>query len=233
MRILALLCASCLPVAGLADVTFFSDLLSFEFFNSTHGYVLGVGTETFEENSMGSGEMANCDDPLVQGVANGPFPTGLDHALTIQSNTLGGAPSEPSPRGDEGLLAMSEGVGYGEVSDIVLSAYGDDSLDIILPAGDFRSVSFNVLTLFGDPVEVRVYDRNDNLIGQADTQAKPWGIFLGLGVEPGAPALGRINLYAPQHDWEGADNVDVFYVPEPGSLVALLAAGLALSRRRA
>ena len=224
-----------LPAMAQAQLTFFADPNSFTDFNPSQGYISTIGPETFEENTLGTSEETWPNDPLTYGVPNDGFPTGLDHNLTIQSNTLGGNASQASPRGTAGLYAMGLGIGYGEVSDIVVADISNDSFDIILPAvGAFRSLYFDALSIYSDPVQIQVYDQNNTLLGQANNMpASAAGNFVGLGLDlASADTIGRVNIFAPGVDWEGADNIEVYAIPEPGTLSLLTIVGLALLRRR-
>ena len=61
-------------------------------------------------NNSPSGNVA-INDPLTPGVANGPFTSGLDHPITLQSNMSGGNPASPNPRGTSGLRLWNSGSG--------------------------------------------------------------------------------------------------------------------------
>ena len=67
--------------------------------------------------------------------------TGLPN-LIVQSNVLAGNPTDPAPRGVGGLVAASQGAS-GAVSDIVVTNFGADSLDLIFM--DAKSVVGNNL----------------------------------------------------------------------------------------
>jgi formylglycine-generating enzyme required for sulfatase activity len=181
-----------------------------------------LGVETFEENNSPSGNVA-INDSLTAGVANGVFTSGLDHPITLQSNMSGGNPASPNPRGTSGLRLWNAGSG-GAASDYVTAGNVDattrvDSLDIILnPADRIRAVSFNpIRTNVAFPVEVRVYDTDNNLLEEmTSVAADPAGTnFVGI-VATAGELIGRINIYAPVAGPEGADNIALFAAGIPG-----------------
>ena len=236
MRVIALaILVVVIPAMAQAQLTFFTDPNSFADFNTSQGYLSNIGPETFEENTLGTSEDAFPNDPLTYGVPNEHFPTGLDHNLTIQSNTLGGNATQVSPQGATGLWVMEKEIGFGAVSDIVVANFSNDSFDIILPTiGAFSSLCFDAISINSDPVQIQVYSQTNALLGQADNvTASAAGNFVGLGLDQvRGDTIGRVNIFAPGVDWEGADNIEVYVTPEPGTLSLLALAGLALLRRR-
>ncbi len=89
-----------------ADIIFFAnDAAGFVAAQTASGNTT-LGTETFEQSTVAPGTFAVFDDPLTQGVPNGPFPTGLTVPMTIQSNVLGGAATSPSPGGTSWLPSL-------------------------------------------------------------------------------------------------------------------------------
>lgn len=225
-RALCICLMAALPALAAADVIFFSVESEFNNQIASRGLTPGFGPEDFEENSMGTGETHPLNDPLTQGTANGVFPAGLSHAVTIQSNMLGGAAVNPSPRGMNGLVAIANGAGYGEVSDVVLSNFQVDSTDLIFPSPTY-AVAFDALSLNGTSVRVEVYDAANSLLGQAIMSARISGVYAGVASDL---PFTRINIWDSGGRSEGADNL-MGYVPEPTGL-ALLALATALLRRR-
>ena len=162
-----------------------------------------LGVETFEENNSPSGNVP-INDPLTPGVANGVFPSGLAHPITLQSNMSGGNPVSPNPRGTSGLRLWNAGSG-GATSDYVTAGNVDattrvDSLDIILnPADRIRAVSFNpIRPNVAFPVEVRVYDTDNNLLEEmTSVAADPAGTnFVGIVTTAGDADRSHQHLFA-------------------------------------
>ncbi len=130
----------------------FFDQAAFETFNQSEGKVL-KGTEDYEESILGPSDFDLFDDSLESGVPNSPdgfpFPDGMTGLpnLVAQSNLGGGNPMDEDPRGVEGLAAVSNGFA-GAVSDVVVTHFGVESLDLIFT--DQKSgVGFNPISFFG------------------------------------------------------------------------------------
>jgi hypothetical protein len=201
-----------------------------------------LGVEDFEGSTLLAGVQA-MNDPLVQGVANSLYPTGLAKPVTVQSNIFGTAAVTPSPRGLQGLAALAAG-SAGATSDVIVANTFTDSLDLIFSAADqIRGVGFNTLNFqFTENVLVQVFNTSNALLGSTTIAANPAGDNH-LGIEAtGADVIGRVNIFSIAEGNEGADNIELFSastvtrVAEPASL-ALIVSGLmgrqlSLRRRR-
>lgn len=220
-------------------------------FNTAASAFTFKGTENWEESTLAAGNIANFNDPLAPGVANGPFPTGTIAAagVTAQSNTLGSAAATLSPRGVGGLATAS--VGYvGTPSDQVSPNSPNDSFDLIInPSGNYSgAVGLNPLFFdFGatsststpGTVVVKVYDQTNALLGSQTVNGVDYSAtaFLGM-VTTGGSNIRRVNLWASTNtanSTAGADNIAVYgALPEPSSTMLMLGAGMAglLQRRR-
>lgn len=232
-----------------AAILFFTDQATFTAAQSSAGNTL-LGTETFEQSTAAPGSIVALNDPLQQGVANGPFLTGLTQPITIQSNTNGGNAATRSPLGAGGLAAAAAGNSTGVTSDSIFVEDPANSLDLILTsAPQLGGVSFNPLNSnafggagAGNTLQVQVFDLNEVLLGTTNVIANPMGTnFFGVQVTD-TNTIGRINLFNLSSSVEsaGVDNVSLFQavvtpVPEP-STYAMFAIGLltlvAIQRRK-
>src|SRR5262245_41944473 len=92
-------------VPAQASVVFFSnDAAGFAAAMATN---ISLGVEDFESSTLALASIQAMPDPLVQSVANTPYPTGLTKPVTVQANTLGGFANTTSPHGTNGLFAAS------------------------------------------------------------------------------------------------------------------------------
>ena len=202
-----------------------------------------IGVENFEGSTLTPGAIVGFNDPLTQGVANGPYPAGLTQPITVQSNLSGGAPTNPNPRGVNGLAALSAGAA-GNVSDIVTTNFVADSLDwIFAPADGITGVGLNPLSLLPTgTLEIRVFGTSNNLLGTTTIAGDAAGTnFLGIQAT-GGDLIGRINFFSLVNGVEGGDNAQLFregrvvggVIPEPASLTiwALGAIGCAVGAYR-
>ena len=218
-----------------AGVIFFPDA---GVFAAAMAGATSLGFENFEGSTLAPVSIVGFSDPLTQGVPNGPYPAGLTAPLTVQSNLLAGLAVTASPRGADGLTAVSSGF-FGAVSDVVLANTFVDSLDLIFATPDQVSgVGFNTLSFaFAGGLVVQVYNTSNTLLGSAFTSGDPGGTnFLGIQAT-GGDLIGRINIFSPDNRAEGADNVQIFgpAAPEPASLalMGLSLLGLAMRHRSA
>lgn len=211
------------------------------FFNNTAAFAgamagaTSLGVEDFEGSTLAPGIIVGFNDPLTQGTPNGPYPAGLTAPLTVQSNLLAGSAVTTSPRGLEGLAALSAGLA-GAVSDVVIANFFDDSLDLIFAAPDQVSgVGFNTLSFpLAGGLVIQVYSTSNTLLGSAFIGGDAVGTnFLGIQAT-GGDVIGRINIFSPDIRAEGADNVQIFgpAAPEPASLALLGVSVLGLAIRR-
>lgn len=170
------------------------------------------GTENFEESVTGPNRGVAVNDPLKGGVPNPPeFPAGLAQLnLTVQSNLGGGNPAQPNPRGASGLAHFTPPAG-GFVTKVVIANFFVDSLDLIITPDDNCPCK---TAIAGNPVRftnagnvnIRVYDVNNNLLGQQNFPNSPQGTGF-AGVISNGPCIGRVNLHDPGNGAEGLDNI--------------------------
>ncbi len=213
-------CAQDCP--GACPCTIFNNQAEFEAFNQEEGKIL-KGIEDFEGSTLPPESVAGLDDPLCGGIPSAPpgtpYPVGLTQlSMCVQSNTLGGAPSVPSP--SDGLAAASAGY-LGGVSDVVRSNTFIISWDLmlisppVLPGeeDDHTGVGFNTLTVLGgSTVDIRVYNKGNALLASDISPADPagsnfWGVCC-------ADPIGRINIFDPASGSEGADNIQLWLAAE-------------------
>lgn len=223
-------------LANAQGVLFFNDQGTFRQMAVAHGKIM-KGIEDFEESVLGPAAVAGLNDPLMAGVANGPFLNGLTglNNLVIQSNMGGANSAQLNPRGVGGIVTASAGFGGVVASDIVLANTFVDSIDLIFTSPK-TAIGGNPLSLFNaGNLRVDVYDTFNNLIGTGNTFGTNGGTTF-LGVLSMGPAIGRINLFgnvAGVTQAEGLDNIEAWeMVPEPGTMAALSLGALALIKRR-
>ena len=200
------------PAPAQGGLMWFTDRAAFEAFNQSAGKVL-KGIEDFEESILDPNDVDGFDDPLEFGVPNlpdgFPFPNGMTGLpnLIVQSNLLGGNPTNEDPRGVDGLAALSAGF-LGAVSDMVIANIGGDSLDLIF-TDEKSGVGFNPISFFGaQAVEVRVYSTTNVFLGEMPSPADPTGASF-IGVWSSIP-IGRINIFDPGNGFEGGDNIQAW-----------------------
>jgi hypothetical protein len=221
-----------LAVAGLASGASAQDFYSQGAFQ-TAAVNAGLFQFAFEdlEGSTPGYSIVGFDDPLQQGVPQGPFLSGLVAPIIIQSNINPGNPNGIAPQGVDGLAAVEFGAGFGETSDIVLSNTFVNGLDIIIPGGAVGA-GFNVVDIFGNgSVQIGVYDTNDVFLGAFNSGGDAGGSnFFGY---VSAGGIGRLNVYSVGGGAEGGDNIELWNpIPAPGSIALLGMGGLLAARRR-
>ncbi|MCH8275065.1 MAG: PEP-CTERM sorting domain-containing protein [Armatimonadetes bacterium] len=224
---LALSAAVVAPSLAMGQLTWYTDRQAFRDDNRNHGKIL-KGIEDFEGSTLPPNSVVGMDDPLVFGIPNGPYPDGLSvENLVVQSRQVDG-----TPRGAGGLAAASVGFA-GAASDVVLANFFVDSLDLIFLDELKSGVGFDTLGFIGGPtVDVEVFDLAGNSLGSMNFAADPAGSnFAGVWSDV---AIGRINIFDPADigGAEGGDNIEMWIVPEPTSMIALLGGGLMLLARR-
>lgn len=195
----------------------------------------GCGQTWFEdfENTTPGYFVAGMNDPLTQFVANGPYAAGLVSPITVQSNLMGTGGASTNPRGGNALVAVEQGAGFGETSDIVTSNYFVDGYDLIINDPNVCAVGFNTLAIFGPAkLQIQVYDTGNNLLGTFGQNADVAGSNY-FGFVSNTP-IGRINLFDPSlSNTEGGDNIELWQpIPAPGTAALLGLGGLIGGRRR-
>lgn len=232
------LCAAADVQAGV--IFFPNDFAGFTAAMTADGNTL-LGTETFEESTLPPASSVGMDDPLTQGVPNGPYPAGLLEPMTVQSNLSGFAAVAPNPRGSDGLVALSAG-SFGSTSDVVVANFFSDSLDWIFSAAtQLAGLGFNTLNFrFAATLEIEVYDTANVLLGATTIGGDPGGTnFLGIEAT-GGDLIGRVNIFSTGStgsNFEGGDNAMLFQagaqqVPEPGTLLLVVVAGASMGLLR-
>jgi hypothetical protein len=197
------------------NVTFYRDPREFALAVERAGK-RNKGTENFEESTTGPNQGVPINDPLEGGVGNPPhFPNGLAvRNLRIQSNTLAGNPDIPSPRGANALAHFTPNSG-GFTTKVIIANTFVDSLDLIFksdPNCDCKTAVAGNTVRFTNAgaSDIRVYDVNNNFLGQANgIPSDPAGTNF-IGVISNGPCIGRINLFDPNNGAEGLDNIQMW-----------------------
>ncbi len=238
------LCAATARPASADFIFFTNDQVGFLAAQTSSGNT-PLGTETFDQSTATPGNVTVFNDPLTQGVPNGPFPTGLMQPFTIQSNTLAGGATSPSPQGFQGLVNFAEG-GGGNTSDVVLANDTPDSLDFIFNrVTNIAGVGFNTISIFdASLLQIQVFDLDDVLRGTTMINGNPQGTnFIGIQAT-GDDRIGRINIFSTtfgDSQQEGGDNIQLFQanvaaVPEPSTwammIIGVIGLVIAAQRRK-
>ena len=175
------------------------------------------------------------NDPLVPGVANGPYPTrsNLPTGVTAQSNTNGNSATPGvadvvvlNPNGLDGLVATSAGF-FGTPSDQLSHNFPQHSLDLLFSVPVVEPlVAVELAPLFFDSITfnqnatgaifVEVYDPSNIFLGDTIVFNVDYGANTALefiGIEAtGTDDIGRINLSDGNGTFHqaGADNIGVY-----------------------
>ena len=217
--VFALVVSVCVAGSSWAGVTFFID--DEAGFNAAVSGFTFEGTEDWESSNLPPNDCDSFPDPLAPGVPNGPFPNGTnpDMDMTVQSNTLGGNPTVPSPGLDLGTCSQGfKGTPTDQVSTV--SNFGV-SYDMIFGLSD--TIAFSLTPLIfdtkstGDPgtATVRVYDTSNVLIGiVVDIPVAGFTnptTFVGIVATDG-DRIARVNVFgtSPGDDFTGSDNMDLY-----------------------
>jgi hypothetical protein len=237
---------SLIVLAGVAAVTgafaqgggvvFFSSQASFR--GAIQGSKILKGMEDFEEGRIQPGQILAMDDPLNAATNNAFFQPGeIEENLQVQSNTLGGAATVPSPAGVGGMAFVGSGV-QGSTSKTVVANTFVNSLDLMFRDENKTAVGFNVIDFNPGTAgcKIDVYNTANVFLGTFNSPGNGAGTnFVGV-VATGGQRIGRINIFdvqsAPGIGAEGADNIEMWVVPEPGTMAALGLGALVLLRRR-
>lgn len=201
-----------------------------------------------EDWSSGDGLLQTVTDPLLPGVAKGPFPNGVNPAtgMSVQSNTLGSVGTTTSPGGHlafapQGFVGESGNV---QPSDQLSANQNDDGFDMLFGNGAVEQpVAVALSPMFyrtegglndSGTISVRVFDETGTQLG---TSSVPNVVdvletsYLGI-VATDLDVIGRINLWAAPDAVAGADNILVYGAPEPGAALAGAIALATLIRMR-
>ncbi|MCH7907620.1 MAG: hypothetical protein IIB26_09330 [Chloroflexi bacterium] len=167
--------------------------------------------EDLESSNLPPNRIMAMADPLNSDSRTQPYPDGLPTiGLTIQSNIRGGNPVQPDPRGANGLAAASRGW-QRAVSYIVFDNTFVDSCDVILDAPNVFAVGASTIDALGrqQGVQIRVFDRDNNLLGMMAFEADIQGThFAGVIADV---AVGRINVFSVGSGVEGLDNIEGWF----------------------
>ena len=175
------------------------------------------GLEDFEEAAVPAGGLATLDcDPLdtttlCNDIGTGQIvflPDDILWNLAFQTNMA--SPGLVKALG--GGLAVLAPPFWGALNKAVGPNLFDNSFDILSLNPNHTAVSLSVVDLLfgpGTPIEVRVFDKNEFLLGIATVaNAAPIGKFVGI-VVPDPGTIGRINLRG--HDGLGTEGAELVY----------------------
>ena len=172
-------------------ITFFTDQGAFDAAVAAAGKVL-KGIEDFEEPD--DGILAVTCDPLDENCNDGIFSPGeILYNVAFQSNF-----SDPgmTPGIGTGIIFISGGM-IGNANDLVGANTFAESTDIMSFNPNHTAMTMMVWDGIGGPfIDVRVFDKNNALMGQTSVSStNPAGTFVGVVVV--GNTIGRINLSAP------------------------------------
>lgn len=220
-------------------------------FNSANSGNTLVGAEDWENNNLAPATIGSAfSDPLLPGVANGPFTSGISTTLNmkVQANTGGASSATLAPRGAGALIASSDGAA-GFSGNIAPSSQLSvnrisDSFDMIFDT-PFLAVSLVPLYFSdtGQPstatLSIKVYNTSNVLVGStivSNVADSLENSFVGV-VASGGDMIGRINVSdaSATNNYSGADSIRGFVVPEVSSsgILAGFAALMTFRRKRA
>lgn len=217
----SLMAALLLTAAAHAGVVFYPVPANFN--AAATPYTL-LGTEDW--SSATNNNIADVADPLLPGVANGPFPTGskLSPGVQAQSNAGGNSPDLPSA--GHGLVYAPAGfVGYSgnvQPSKQLSSNVQGDSFDVIFGSTNnpstVKAVSLSPMfyqlgASSSGNITIRVYNQTNLFLGTttvSNVQDCLENAYLGIVATNNSDTIGRINLWASSQDASGADNIAVY-----------------------
>jgi hypothetical protein len=246
LSIVALVLLSSPGNAAHAGVVFFTTQQAFDAATSS-GYV-AMGVEDW--SSAGNASIASVAEPLRPGVASGVFPHGTNAAtgMTVQSNSHvtsgdGVAPGAGlfyAPTGFTGLSGNQQpsnqlsANAIGASFDMLFASVGDATASALA----FTPTYYRLATSDTGTLTVKVFDESNGLLGTTTIPNVADALedaFLGIQTTDG-DVIGRINVWAGATDTAGADNIEVYTVPEisaaASGLVAVLVLG-GVARTRA
>lgn len=207
----SILLIGCLVGSTRAGVLFFdNDLTGFN--TAVASYTL-LGTEDFEESTLGDNMATAFAGPLSQSSTTPPYPNGILQPIEVSTSL--------------GSLAA-----FNDTSEInttaVIANSGEATLDWAFNASDnIIAVGLNPISFSGSVVTsstISVFDTNDQPLGSIPVNADGEGSFhLGI-LATGLSRIGRINFQAVTVSGspvsEGGDNAALYSapVPEPASI---------------
>jgi len=182
-----------------------------------------MGTEDWSSASDAPAQLI--DDPLLPGVAKGPFPNGssVDAGVTVQSNSLGDNPTN-APGGSLMYYAPAGFVGWSgnvQPSEQLGASFGGHGFDLILsevggntPVAVEFSPMFYLLNGFTNSasVTIRVFSPSNGFLGSTtvpNVEDCLEDAYVGILTTDG-DSLGRVNIWATSTDVSGADNIAVY-----------------------
>ena len=194
-------------------LSFFLDPVQFDNAVNESGKIL-EGVETFEEAVIADGTASLMHDPLDTTTDNGFFSPGdILYNLSFQSNLDGPGVNGPNPTGLFGLAVF--GAGFGGFPDKgVGSIAADASFDIMSLNPNHTAIGLRVFSIINpSPVEVRVFDKDDQIVG-ATTVTAADGTFIGILMN-NQETFSRINLWSRELQTEGVLNVEAYINEDP------------------
>jgi hypothetical protein len=212
-----------------AAVIFHNTSLAFDLAMDLAGHPL-LGVEDFEGSTLTAPGNANINDPLTQGVPNGFYPSGLTQPMRVQTNTLGAAPTTPSPGS---IMLLVPAGSRNSVSDVVVPASSAVSFDWIMHNPHIMGVGLNPIILHeGGLAELKVYNQHNQLLGSFQTAADAAGsTFVGIQVT-GTDRIERINFLGLSGFGRAAGDNARLHFPEPSGLALIAIGGLAFTTLR-
>jgi hypothetical protein len=206
---------------------FFYTGTTYDEYSSGHPTQFGA-VETFEESTLGPSMTAALPLALLQnGVANGPFPSGMTAGLPMhmEANQNGTSGSTRDARLTAGALATASALLGAYQSDVALTNVTLDSFDLVFTDNGPVTVSVGldlIASLFGTPVHIRLFDSlGAEVFGPAGWDTGVGGpggsLFRGVAGQTPSERIGRINISTTSIARVGADNIRAQWVLPCGS----------------
>ncbi|HTJ00049.1 MAG TPA: hypothetical protein VL527_14300 [Dongiaceae bacterium] len=217
----SLMAALWLTAAAHAGVVFYTVPANF---NAAAAPYTLLGTEDW--SSATGTNIADVTDPLLPGVANGPFPTGSKPATGVQaqSNANGANADNLNPgdgmfysptgySGFSGHIQPSQQLSVNQTGDSFDVIFGDTNNPSNVKAVSLSPMFYQLGASSSGNITIRVYNQANVFLDTttvSNVQDSLENAYLGIIATNNSDTIGRINLWASSQDASGADNIAVY-----------------------